>query len=343
MLSVAELMKLALKEAHKSPRTVRPNPRVGAALQSASGQIVLGHHQICGGPHAEQAVLAECARRGVSTLGARIAVSLEPCAHKGRTSSCAKALVAAKISEVICSVLDPNPSVNGRGRKLLEKAEIKVSQSHAAEGYALNREWLWAQKLRRPFVTLKMATSRNFVWKSAERRWITSEESRRHAMALRARADYLITSGATVRDDDPLMTVRGEALPDGSQPHILILSLNSSGSPVDLAKAKVSQMPTRRVSVESWPQLSDGLERLFAEGIFDVMIEAGPRLSEKFLQENLVDEIWHYQSADDLVGEAHDLSAYYATFVRSAPTSLLRDVLTVWSSPRIHEKEITGF
>lgn len=304
MLTPNELMDLALGEATKSSKKVRPNPKVGAAIELINGTIVKSFHPFVGGPHAERVVLEECLKRGLSTERARIAVTLEPCAHTGRTLPCVDALMSAKVGEVIIPFLDPNPEVSGRGVDQLKSAGIKVVTGILEkECFDLNREWLWAQKLNRPFVTLKMATSFNHVWK-AELPWITSAKAREEAMNLRTRVDVLITSGKTVREDDPKLTARS---PDGGteddQPQVIVLS-KSENVP---QKLKVHKHP-RPLRVEYWENIEKHLEVLKTEEIFDVMVEAGPTLTKTFFDSGVVDEVWRYISNEKISGLKADFT-----------------------------------
>jgi diaminohydroxyphosphoribosylaminopyrimidine deaminase/5-amino-6-(5-phosphoribosylamino)uracil reductase len=225
MLSNEELMRSALHEARKGGRAVRPNPRVGCAVELSSGELLLGHHSLYGGPHAERVALSKLLS-SQSAKGARVAVTLEPCSHTGKTPPCADALIDAGVSEVIIPFLDPNPLVAGQGVQKLNAAGIRVVVGEClSECFQINREWLWTKVLKRPFVTLKIATSKNSIGVATERKWITSLKARHHAMTLRARVDVLITSGATVREDDPALTVRDESdVVALEQPRVIIYS-----------------------------------------------------------------------------------------------------------------------
>lgn len=297
-------MRRALHEARKGTRKVRPNPRVGCVFELSDGTLVEGHHSVCGEAHAEQVVLANIRAAHLNPLNARVAVTLEPCSHTGKTPPCADALISAGVKEIIIPFMDPNPLVAGQGVAKLKAAGIGiVSGVCRSEAYALNREWLWAKRLRRPFVTLKVATSKNFIAVAKDRKWITSEKARQHAMFLRSRVDVLISSGETLRNDDPALTVRdelGQLSPE--QPRVIVFS-NSQ----NLGTArKILEHP--QWQWHSSTGLESSLQSLAQEGVFDVMVECGPELSSKFLEAGLVDEVWHYQSHDELQGKAFDSS-----------------------------------
>lgn len=305
-LSPDELMRVALNEAGKCTDKVRPNPRVGAAIELVTGEVISGFHSFSGGPHAERIVLEECHKRNLNTHGSRMAVTLEPCSHTGKTPPCTEALIHAGVAEVIIPFLDPNPLVKGRGVECLKKQNIKVFEgSRQSEAYHLNREWLWAQKLQRPFLYLKMATSSNHVWKKLDGDpWITSLASRMHAMNLRAKIDCLITSGKTVRDDNPALTVR---LENGDlaerQPDIAILTRQTHFA----VKGKLSEHPSM-VSIYDWKNLEDGLRQLsITKKYFNLALEAGPRLSRDFLIQGCVDEVWRYVNQQNIPGAIENL------------------------------------
>jgi diaminohydroxyphosphoribosylaminopyrimidine deaminase/5-amino-6-(5-phosphoribosylamino)uracil reductase len=296
-------MRYALAEAYKATRAVRPNPRVGCALESTSGELVTAHHERVGEFHAERRVLDLCKEKGVDTRGARVAVTLEPCSHQGRTPPCADALIAAGVSEVFVGVLDPNPLVNGKGLRKLEEAGIRVKTGVLEQKCeALNREWLWAHRSGRAHLTLKMATSWDGAWRShtGASKWITSEEARLRAQQLRRRVDAIATSGATVREDNPKLTAREV---DGSacvvQPKVFVLS----EKPFDLSQFELGRHPAgvpEFVSSATAPQ--DFLKQCYINGLFDVMIEAGPKMAQAFLEAGVVDEIWSFQESQFLGG-----------------------------------------
>ncbi len=302
LLSNDALMRRALHEARKSTHKVRPNPRVGCVIELPSGELIEGHHEIWGGPHAERVALNKLEKLYPSKTarGARVAVTLEPCSHTGKTPPCADALIQAGVSEVLIPFVDPNPLVAGKGVEQLRNAGITVHIGECqSEAYHLNREWLWTRVLGRPFVTLKIASSKNGVGVASDRKWITSPKARQHAMILRARVDALISSGETLRQDDPLLTSRdeNEQLFE-QQPRVIVFSKSRNLG----TSTKILQHPRWE-----WHESSDLLASLksFAhDGIFDVMVEVGPQLAEQFLKSGLVDEVWHYQAQVQLEGKS---------------------------------------
>jgi diaminohydroxyphosphoribosylaminopyrimidine deaminase/5-amino-6-(5-phosphoribosylamino)uracil reductase len=187
----------AMRQAMTLADTVRgrtsPNPAVGAVVLDADGVLVgSGATQPPGGPHAERVALAQA---GASARGATMVVTLEPCAHTGRTSPCADALIEAGVARVVYAVTDPNPIASG-GAQRLRSAGIQVhagvAEDEAARG-AL-RPWLHSLETGRPFVTWKFASTLDGRIAAADRssRWISSAVSRQDAHRLRAMVDAIV-------------------------------------------------------------------------------------------------------------------------------------------------------
>jgi len=200
----ATLMRQALEAAERGRYGASPNPMVGAVLLSRDGDVVsVGAHLRCGGPHAEVAALAEGAERAV---GGTVVVTLEPCAHQGRTPPCVDALLAAGVSRVVVGTRDPNPLVNGRGVETLRAAGVEVIEGVEEDACrALNRRFFHWAATGRPYVTLKMAMTLDgkLAARGGRSRWITSEASRREGYAMREERDALLVGVNTVLADDP--------------------------------------------------------------------------------------------------------------------------------------------
>src|SRR5690348_14083644 len=187
-----------------------PNPPVGAVLLGPDGQLIgEGATAPAGGPHAEVTALAVA---GDDAVGATLVVTLEPCAHTGRTGPCADAIIAAGVSRVLYAVDDPNPDAAGGADKLRE-AGVEVV-AHVAEDDARAgalHAWLFAVQTGRPFVTWKYAATLDGRVAAADltARWISSAASRADAHQLRAGVDAIVVGSGTVLVDDPHLTVRG--------------------------------------------------------------------------------------------------------------------------------------
>jgi len=298
-----ELMRYALSEAYRATRAVRPNPRVGCALETTDGQMILAHHARVGESHAERRVLDICQEMGLDPRGSRVAVTLEPCSHHGRTPPCADALIAAGVAEVFIALEDPFPMVCGAGIEKLRSAGIKVEvgvlRSKAED---LNREWLFAHRNARSHSTLKMATSWDGAWRSSSgaSKWITSEEARLKAQQLRSRVDVIATSTTTVAADDPQFTARkmdGTLATD--QPKVFVLAKDQSS--FKLAGYQLAKHPRGAELIEfSTPEAF--LKECYARGLYDVMIESGPTMAQAFMAAGCVDEIWSFSETQFLGG-----------------------------------------
>lgn len=289
------LMRQAITEGSRGGRNVRPNPRVGAALLTTAGQVVVDYHKQVGQPHAEREVLARARAQGLDVKGATLAVTLEPCAHHGRTPPCTEALIAAQLAKVYVGSRDPHPLVAGRGIDQLREAGIEVSENILrSECESLNTEWLQAYRQGFPFVRLKMATSLDGQWTAADGKsqWITGATARNRGHVLRAEADALITGAGTVTRDRPAFTARlenGGLYEAARQPYVFVLSRQHQ---VVLADTPLAAHPNGAEAV----LLADGnlrlfLEKLLARGFTQVLVEAGPSLSTAFLAQALVNEI----------------------------------------------------
>ena len=205
-------MQKALALAQQALRLTSPNPRVGCVIVDANQQVIgQGHTQKAGGPHAEIMALQDAAQRGHSVQGATVFVSLEPCAHQGRTGPCCHALVQAKVGKVVVALTDPNPLVAGQGIAALRAAGIEVVIGDgAAEAAAQNPGFLSRMTRQLPWVRLKIAASLDgqTALQNGQSQWITGPEARADGHAWRARACAILTGIGTVFHDNPLLDLR---------------------------------------------------------------------------------------------------------------------------------------
>jgi diaminohydroxyphosphoribosylaminopyrimidine deaminase / 5-amino-6-(5-phosphoribosylamino)uracil reductase len=220
------MMARALREARKGRPS--PNPHVGAVVARGGTLISVGHHERCGGPHAEIVALS---RAGPRARGATLYVTFEPCNHQGRTGPCTEAILAAGVRRVVVGCADPAPHMPGSSRKL-RRAGIEVEIGILeAQAEALIADFATFMLERRPHVTLKAALTLDgrLATRSGESKWITSQEARRQAHRLRAGADAVLVGVSTVLADDPELTVR---LAPGHNPLRVVLDtrLRTPGS-----------------------------------------------------------------------------------------------------------------
>lgn len=315
------MMARALQLATRGLETTTPNPRVGSVVVR-DGQIVgEGWHERAGSAHAEAAALAAA---GESARGATVYITLEPCAHYGRTPPCAESLVRAGVARVVAAMRDPNPKVSGRGFALLEKHGIRwecgLLESEARE---LNVGYVSRMTRGRPWLRLKAAATLDgkTALTNGVSQWITGAAARRDGHRWRARACAVLTGYGTVRADDPQLTVRD--VPCSRQPLRVVVDarletpLNArilEGGTVLIATAvddptRHPEYAARGAEVVVLPNadgkvdLSALLHELAARGINEVHAEAGFKLNGSLLREGCVDELLLYM-APMLVGDA---------------------------------------
>lgn len=316
------LMARALQLAERGLTTTSPNPRVGCVIAHATRIVGEGWHEKAGAPHAEALALAAA---GDQAIGATVYVTLEPCAHHGRTPPCADALISAGVSHVIAAMRDPNPAVAGRGLQRLTEAGITTRTGLLeAQALELNRGFVMRMTERRPWVRLKLATTLDgkTALSNGTSQWITGPAARADGHRWRARACAVLTGIGTVKADDPQLTVR--AVPCLRQPLRVLIDARLDVSPAarlfdgdpvlvftaaDDAAAKAAELADRNAEIVSLPNTHGkvDLPALFCElarrGINEVHVEAGFKLNGSLLRERCVDELLVYQ-APKLVGDA---------------------------------------
>ena len=306
-------MQHALALARRGQYTTRPNPAVGCVLVKDGQLIGEGFHPQAGQPHAEVFALRQA---GTQAWGATAYVTLEPCAHFGRTPPCANALIEAGVARVVMATLDSNPQVAGQGRDRIAAAGIATTVGVCqAEAQALNAGFLKVMAGGLPYVRLKVAASLDgrTAMASGESKWITGSAARQDVQHWRAISGAVITGINTVLADDPLLNVRQVA--DGTDlamiPQPLRVVLDRQGRmPADaqlLADPPTTLLvgPVQIDGVETWPStdLTMLLTRLRDDKqIRDVLVECGPTLAAAFLTAGLVDELIVYL-APTLLGQ----------------------------------------
>lgn len=326
------LMQRALDRAREALWRTSPNPRVGCVIATADG-VVLGEGstQQAGGPHAEVMALRDAEARGHGVRGATAYVTLEPCAHQGRTGPCCDALAAAGIARVVASLEDPNPLVAGQGFARLRAAGIAVEVGLEADtARELNLGFLSRMVRKRPWVRLKAALSAegSTALHNGASQWITGEAARADGHAWRARACAVLTGVGTVLADDPLLDVR--AVPTPRQPHLVVLDSHLRtpvqarlwGVPRQCWIYAAGGAEERRAALEQCGaqvrMLADGqgrvdlpalLHDLAQRGVNELHIEAGAVLNGAWLAADLVDELLLYV-APRLVGPGRPLAEW---------------------------------
>lgn len=277
--SDSRMMDRALARAWHSRLIAPPNPWVGALLVTSDGTSFEGSTRRPGNNHAEVEVLRQAGERA---RGATMYVTLEPCAHHGRTPPCVQALVEAGVSRVVVGLVDPDPRVAGAGIAMLSQAGIDVA---VGVGEADIRDQLAPYLKHRetglPYVVLKLAATLDGRTAAADgsSQWITGDEARLDAHRLRAESGAIVVGAATVRDDNPRLTVRGVESGDGlevAQPLRVVLGK---------ADTEAAIHPCLEYSGDLGAMLAD----LGKRNVLQVMVEGGANVAGQFQRLGLVD------------------------------------------------------
>lgn len=282
-------MRHALSLAAYGPVTGE-NPRVGCVILGPDGEVLSeGWHRGVGSPHAEVDAMAKLSATALT--GATAIVTLEPCNHVGRTGPCSEALISAGIVRVVFAVADPGEHSRGGAHRLREAGLEVTGGLLATEVETFLRVWLTAVRLRRPFVTLKWASSLDGRSAASDgtSRWITGAASRQRVHEQRAASDAILVGTGTVLADDPSLTARGDAgelLPHQPLPVVI-------GERPLPPTAKLFAHP-RGVVATGTREVSTVLSDLFARGIRHVFVEGGPTLASALVAAGLVDEYLVY-------------------------------------------------
>lgn len=311
-----QMMAIALRMARRGLGTTAPNPAVGAVIvDEATGEVIArGWTQPGGRPHAEKEALR---RAGERAHGKTMYVTLEPCAHTGRTPTCSDSMVGAGLKRVVCAIPDPNPVVSGRGFAQLRAAGIEVDVGRLAE----EARWvtlghILRQTEERPFVQLKMALDANGRVAAGDGApvWVTGPEARTFAHLLRARADAIMVGASTVIADDPELTCRLPGLGHRS-PDRIVLDTRLRTPPTAKVYRQAKSKPRIWVAavldvMAEGPGLLHGdamlldaaaldggaldleglLSTLAGNGLTRLLVEGGPTVWHAFLAAGLVDE-----------------------------------------------------
>lgn len=305
------MMARALRLAERGAYTTRPNPMVGCVITQDGEVVGEGFHARAGEPHAEILALQAAGERA---RGATVYVTLEPCAHVGKTGPCADALVAAGVSRVVAAMRDPFPQVDGEGFKKLDAAGIAVESGlMESQARALNRGWLSRLERGRPWLRIKLATSLDgrSALASGESKWISGEASRADVHRWRARAGAVLTGAGTVLIDDPSLTVRFDDDTAFVPPLRVVLDpglatvargrVREGGAPTLYVHAPDAKPPRGIDALTAVAPVHDGrfdldavLKLLAAREVNEVQVEAGATLAGAFLAAGLVDEILLY-------------------------------------------------
>lgn len=324
-LSSMQAMARAIEVAKKGLGFVSPNPLVGAVLLNSQGRFVSeGAHEFFGGPHAEVNALREISWEEIQ--GGQLFVTLEPCAHEGKTPSCAKYLSKLPLKKVIYGLVDPNPLVQGKGARILEEAGIQAELCADLQGELeqLCEVFLCNQKQKTSFVAVKIASSLDgrVALSNGESRWITNAQSREKGHELRAAYDATLIGVGTFLSDNPRLDIRHPRI--SKKNRVMVLDPQGRG----LLKASDSNLLKTHaaediywfvgegidplgsgVRVERIPLKSKGsfdlmrlMQRIWDLRIYSVLVEGGGTTQSRFIESGLVHRI-HLFLAPTLLGQ----------------------------------------
>ena len=298
-----------------------PNPMVGAVVVADGHVVGEGYHAHYGGPHAEAMALQ---RAGVLARGATVYVSLEPCAHYGKTPPCADALIAAQVQRVVVAAPDPSRTARGGAEKLRQagiQVDVGTEQEAALE---LNAPFFNAVSSSRPWVTLKLALSADGAIgdPTGVRRWITGGDSRLEVHRMRADHDAIAVGIGTVLADDPALTVRDVPAPRIAPKRVIFDSmlrtprtaavLQTARDVETILVGRLGEAPIDRIALAEEdgatvllsPTLEESLITLRERGVHSLFVEGGARLAGAFLTEGLVDRLVIFQAPVELGSNA---------------------------------------
>lgn len=300
MESDERFMRRALELAERGRYTVSPNPMVGCVIVRNDVIVAEGWHRRAGEAHAEVDALAHCDDPRSTT----VYVSLEPCAHHGRTPPCANALVAAGVARVVVAMHDPHDVVNGRGIEILREAGIDVTTGVLeAEARRLNEKFAWSIAQKLPFVLVKAAMTLDGKLATVTRdsQWISGEAARERSLALREEYDAILVGSGTVAHDNPRLTRRlglaGDATRwtrvvldgDGDAPPHAQLFTDGGATIVFTANpSRIAPAPNLEiVPLDGRADLERVLGELHARGIRSLIVEGGAVVHSEIIRRGL--------------------------------------------------------
>jgi len=294
-----ELMLRAINSAKSFKYTAKPNPVVGAIIINKDNEIISeGYHQFYGQNHAEinaiESAQKQLGKKFKSFSELTLICTLEPCSHQGKTGSCAEAIVKKDIRKVIIGAIDPNPKVAGKGIKILKDNGVKVKNGLFEDLVEKqNSFFFYKHKNRKPYITVKIAASSDGKshYDSNQRVFVTSESSRKDVQKVRANYDAILTGGNTLRNDNPRMTARVNF--PLNQPKKILLTNKTFNKKSNFFK-------NGSVDIFDSNNLFKIIDFYADSDVCSILVEAGPKLANAFLQTGYVDELIIYTSSNKL-------------------------------------------
>lgn len=356
----ARFMALALSLGRRGQGAVWPNPAVGCVIVADRRIVGRGWTQAGGRPHAETEALAQA---GAAAKGATVYVTLEPCAHTGKTPPCAQALIDAQVSRVVIACTDSDPRVSGAGIAMLKAAGLTVDTGVLETDARKDHQGFFLRvDAGRPMLTLKLASSFDgrIATAAGESQWITAAPARRLVHAMRSRHDAVMVGGGTARHDDPSLTVRDLGV--RHQPTRIVVSagldlplgsaLARTAADIPLILCHGSKAPPELVT--AWQQLGatlvacdskmgvidplDMMQKLGTHGLTRIFCEGGGSLAAALLEAGVVDRLIGFTAGLAIGGDGRAAIApmqvksleHAPRFAHEATTLVGPDIVHIW-------------
>jgi diaminohydroxyphosphoribosylaminopyrimidine deaminase/5-amino-6-(5-phosphoribosylamino)uracil reductase len=361
ILEPIEYMQKALSLAKIAAGYTSPNPAVGCVIVKNDRIIGTGYHRKAGTPHAEVWALREA---GEEAKGSTVYVTLEPCAHYGKTPPCAKTLVEKGVAKVVIAMLDPNPLVAGKGAAILRTAGIQVEVGLLSkEAAKLNEAFIKWMMVKQPFIVAKIAQSLDgkIATRTGKSQWITNHWARSYGHYLRSCYDGILVGIGTIIADNPLLTCRVDR--EGQEkPHQPVRIVLDSKGRISLSARVVTDKTTETIIIttdacadkkirsleeagvkvlvaekdeEGHVALDNALSLLGENGIQSILIEGGAAVQGSFFDSRLIDKIYAFMG-NKVIGSTKAL-----TSVAGAGADNLDECLPLtFDSVEIHDDNV---
>ena len=332
-------MRLALQQAERSLGNTKENPAVGCVIVKNNHLISAGYTSFNGRPHAEQNAINFSK---INLRNSELYVTLEPCSHYGKTPPCVKSIIKSKIKKVIFSINDPDPRSFNKSSKTLRKKGVAVSNNVLKNDIKyFYRSYFKIKKKNLPFVTCKLAVSKDFYTINKKSKWITNVFSRGRAHLMRASHECLLTSSRTITKDNPRLTCRIDGLMDKSPSRIILdnkLKIETYSRIIKEAdkyrtiifynkinRKKISllkklKIKTYKISlgVNRNLDLKKSLIKAKELGFSRIFIETGMKLTTSFFKEKLIDDFKLFISNKNLgINGSGNIQKYFASFLKN--------------------------
>lgn len=325
LITSDQAMGLAIEVAKLGAPYVSPNPLVGCVVVNERHEyLTFGFHHKYGTSHAEIDALKKLSSAEI--IDSTFYVTLEPCAHEGKTPSCAKTLAKLALKKVVYGLVDPNPLVSGQGAAILSNAGIKTEEYDGelkSDLLDLCEVFLKNFKEKKIFIAAKVASSLDgqIALKSGESKWITGEQSRTYVHELRSYYDAIVVGRNTVQTDDPSLTIRHPEISKETKiiildPDAKIIKDIASGSSYKFLQSHPSEniffavkkrSPDSKVTQIEFSNLIDLTERIWQLGIRSIFVEGGAATYSSFLTAHLIDRLYLF-IAPSVIGSKNGIS-----------------------------------